>query len=73
MAYADGSTQINEEISRLLSSTRHALSGEGVEDASGDVVALVANEVYALDLLNLMVVNLAKFEFEVSAGRSFLT
>ena len=42
------------------------LSGDGVEDASGDVVALVANEVYALDLLNLMVVNLAKFEFEVS-------
>ena len=60
--------QINEEISRLLSSTKQTLSGEIEPEASGDVVALVANEVYALDLLNLMVLNLGKFEFEVGTG-----
>ncbi|ORX37723.1 putative transcriptional repressor [Kockovaella imperatae] len=61
---ADSKRRINEEISRLLSSTKQALAGEGDADAGGDVLAQVANEVYASDILNLMVVNLGKFEFE---------
>ncbi|KAK1923652.1 putative transcriptional repressor [Papiliotrema laurentii] len=53
----------NEEVSRLLASTKAHLVGEG-EEPSADVVAQVANEVYAQDLLNLMVVHMPKFEFE---------
>lgn len=41
-------------------------------EPSADVVAQVANEVYAQDLLSLMVVHLEKFEFEVSAGVTLL-
>lgn len=58
------SSQANEEVSRLLASTKAHLVGEG-EEPSADVVAQVANEVYAQDLLNLMVVHMPKFEFEV--------
>jgi calcium binding protein 39 len=58
--------QTNEDISRLLSSTKAYLSGENEGEASTDVVAQVANEVYAQDLLSLMIINISKFEFEVS-------
>lgn len=58
--------QTNEEISRLLSSVKGYLTGENEAEPSADVIAQVANEVYAQDLLSLMVVHMAKFEFEVS-------
>lgn len=54
----------NEEISRLISSLKTSLSGEGDLEPSSDVLAQVANEVYAQDLLSLLVVDMAKFEFE---------
>jgi calcium binding protein 39 len=58
--------QVNEEISRLLTAIKTSLSGEGEAEASPDIIAQVANEVYAQDLLSLMVTNLSKFDFEVS-------
>lgn len=58
---------MNEEISRSLSSIKQSLTGEGSEfEASSDVIAQVANEVYAQDLLSLMVTHMGLFEFEVS-------
>jgi calcium binding protein 39 len=42
------------------------LTGENEAEPSADVIAQVANEVYAQDLLSLMVVHMGKFEFEVS-------
>jgi len=42
------------------------LTGENEVEPSTDVIAQVANEVYAQDLLSLMIVHIAKFEFEVS-------
>lgn len=41
------------------------LTGENETEPSSDVIAQVANEVYAQDLLSLMVVHMGKFEFEV--------
>ena len=58
--------QVNEEVSRLLATIKAYLSGENEVEPSADVIAQVANEVYAQDVLSLMVVHLAKFEFEVS-------
>lgn len=58
-------TQINEDISRQLSIVKILLSGEGDTEPNPDAVAQVANEVYAQDLLSLMVVHLGKFDFEV--------
>jgi calcium binding protein 39 len=52
----------------LLSATKVLLIGENETEPSTEVVAQVANEVYAQDLLSLMVVNMGKFEFEVSFG-----
>lgn len=57
--------QTNEEISRTLASIKTLISGDEANEPSPDVIAQVANEVYAQDLLSLMVINLAKFEFEV--------
>ncbi|WVN89911.1 uncharacterized protein L203_105141 [Cryptococcus depauperatus CBS 7841] len=60
----EGSKKINEEVSRQLSTVKAHLSGDGDGEPSSDVVAQVANEVYAQDLLNLMVVHLGRFDFE---------
>ena len=50
----------------MIYSIKTSLSGEGDVEPSADVIAQIANEVYAQDLLSLMVVNMAKLEFEVS-------
>ncbi|KAK4685074.1 calcium binding protein 39, partial [Tremellales sp. Uapishka_1] len=60
----EGKKRVNEEVSRALMSVKTLLSGEGDAEPSSDVVVQVANEMYAQDLLSLMVVHLAKFEFE---------
>ncbi|RXK35187.1 calcium binding protein 39 [Tremella mesenterica] len=56
--------RINEEVSRLLSSIKTSLIGDEIAEPSPDIVAQIANEIYAQDLLSLMVIHLAKFEFE---------
>ncbi|KAL7425138.1 Hym1p [Cryptotrichosporon argae] len=53
----------NEEITRLLAAIKTSLAGEGDEPAA-DVTAQIANEVYAQDLLALLVTHMAKLEFE---------
>ena len=58
--------QTNEEITRLLAATKILLTGENEIEPSADIIAQVANEVYAQDLLSLMVIHMSKFEFEVS-------
>ncbi|KAK8849701.1 hypothetical protein IAR55_005036 [Kwoniella newhampshirensis] len=60
----EGRKRINEEISRLLASVKSSLSGEGDVEPSPDAVAQIANEVYAQDLLSLMIIHLGKFDFE---------
>jgi calcium binding protein 39 len=52
-------------VSRLLAATKISLTGEGEVEASPDVIAQVANEVYAQDLLSLMITHIGKLEFEV--------
>ncbi|WVW86907.1 hypothetical protein I302_108962 [Kwoniella bestiolae CBS 10118] len=63
-AAGEGRKRINEEVSRLLASTKNSLIGEGEAEPSPDVIAQVANEVYAQDLLSLLVIHLGKFDFE---------
>lgn len=52
----------------MLASTKAYLAGENDAEPSTDVIAQVANEVYSQDLLSLMVVHMAKFEFEVGTA-----
>jgi calcium binding protein 39 len=59
-------TQANEDITRSVIAVKIALCGDNDNDPSPEVIAQVANEVYALDLLGLLVVHIARFEFEVS-------
>ncbi|ODN98076.1 hypothetical protein I350_07718 [Cryptococcus amylolentus CBS 6273] len=63
-ATGEGSKKINEEISRQIAAVKAALSGESDGEPSPDIVAQVANEVYAQDLLSLMVLHLGRFDFE---------
>ncbi|RSH93317.1 hypothetical protein EHS25_007671 [Saitozyma podzolica] len=46
--------RISEEVSRLLASVKTSLSGDAESDPSPDVIAMVANEVYASELLSLL-------------------
>lgn len=57
--------QTAEDISRLVSSLKVSVIGEPDAEASSDVITQVANEVYAQDVIRLMIVNLEAFEFEV--------
>ncbi|GFZ49630.1 Mo25-like protein [Saitozyma sp. JCM 24511] len=59
--------RISEEVSRLLASVKTSLSGDAESDPSPDVIAMVANEVYASDLLSLLVIHMDKLEFEASS------
>lgn len=58
--------QTNEEVSRSVSAIKVSICGDNTTDPTPDVIAQVANEVYSLDLLSLMIVHLGKFDFEVS-------
>lgn len=49
-----------------MTSLKVALVGDAEHDPQSDIVAQVANEVYAQDLLSLLVLNLVNFDFEVS-------
>jgi len=60
----DGRRKVNEEVSRLVSSVKSSLSGDGDAEASADVVAQVATEVYSQDLLGIFVVKVGQMEFE---------
>lgn len=64
MVIAD--VQINDDISKSVTSLKIALVGDAEHDPSSDVVAQVANEVYGQDLLSLLVTHLGQFDFEVS-------
>ncbi|OCF61974.1 calcium binding protein 39 [Kwoniella mangroviensis CBS 10435] len=63
-AAGEGRKRINEEVSRLLASTKNSLLGEGESEPSPDIIAQIANEVYAQDLLSLVVIHLGQFDFE---------
>lgn len=69
MVIAD--VQINDDISKSVTSLKIALVGDAEHDPSSDVVAQVANEVYGQDLLSLLVTHLGQFDFEVSQLSGF--
>ncbi|ORE15399.1 protein Mo25 [Rhizopus microsporus] len=54
-----------EEVSKYLVSMKNILYGEDDHDPSPDLVAQLAQEVYRADLLQLLVLNIQKFEFEI--------
>ncbi|KAG2203356.1 calcium-binding protein 39 [Mucor mucedo] len=53
-----------EEISKYLVLMKNILYGEDDHDPSADLVAQLAQEVYRTDLLQSLVLNIQKFEFE---------
>lgn len=54
----------NEEISRNLVSMKNILYGDGENEPVPELVVQLAQEVYGNDLLQLLVQNIGKFEFE---------
>jgi len=54
----------NEEISRNLVAMKNILYGDGDNDPVPELVVVLSQEVYDLDLLQLLVQNIGKFEFE---------
>ena len=57
--------QTNEEITRLVQSLKATLYGEDGHEASADVTTQIANEVYAQDLVMVLITHLPVLEFEV--------
>jgi calcium binding protein 39 len=63
---------VNEDITRSIAAIKVGLCGDAEHDAAPEVIARIANEVYAQDVMALVVTHLGKLEFEVSfppAGR----
>ena len=51
-----------------MTAIKSAVVGEADQEPSTETVTQVANEVYAQDVMRLMVVHMEAFEFEVSPG-----
>jgi len=56
--------KVNEEISRNLVNMKNILYGDGESEPISDQVVQLSQEVYGNDLLQLLVQNIGKFEFE---------
>ncbi|KXS22447.1 Mo25-PA [Gonapodya prolifera JEL478] len=56
--------KINEEFSRTLAEIKRLLYGDTETEPQPDQVAQIAQEVYSTDLLQVIVQNIARFEFE---------
>lgn len=57
---------MNEDITRSISAIKVGLCGDAEHDAAPEVIAQIANEVYAQDIMSLVVTHIGKLEFEVS-------
>lgn len=58
--------QASEEVSKNLSSIRTMLYGSGDQEPHTEVVAQLAQEMYNSNMLQLLIHNLNKIDFEVS-------
>ncbi|KAJ3337066.1 mo25 protein [Gonapodya sp. JEL0774] len=56
--------KINEEFSRTIAEIKRLLYGDAETEPQPDQVAQIAQEVYSTDLLQVIVQNIARFEFE---------
>lgn len=56
---------MNEDITRSIQGIKVGLCGDAEHDASPDVITQIANEVYAQDILGLIVSHLSQLDFEV--------
>ena len=59
--------QSNEEATRLITTLKIWVCGDGDGEPSADATAPVANEIYSQDLLGVFVIHIPLLEFEVSA------
>lgn len=53
-----------------MTSVKIAVMGEPDQEPSSETITQVANEVYAQDLIRLMIVHMESFEFEVRSACS---
>lgn len=53
-----------EEVSKTLFAIKTILYGDGESDPQPEMVAQLATEVYSSDVLQLLIANIARFEFE---------
>ena len=63
---AGGAAQAQEEVSAQLLLMKTMLYGVGDQEPQTEVTAQLAQEVYNHDILNLLINNLTKVDFEVS-------
>ncbi|KAM0752157.1 Mo25-like protein [Meredithblackwellia eburnea MCA 4105] len=61
---AEGKRKYSEEISKSLSHMKLILNGDGENEPQPDLIAQLAQEVYAHDILQLLVLHIWRFEFE---------
>ncbi|KAI9638902.1 putative transcriptional repressor [Dioszegia hungarica] len=60
----DSHRKATDDISRHMTAIKSAVVGEADQEPSTETVTQVANEVYAQDVMRLMVVHMEAFEFE---------
>lgn len=57
--------QYSEDVSKNLSQMKAILYGDGESEPQAEQVAQLAQEVYNQDVLQLLVLNIWRFDFEV--------
>jgi len=61
---AKGGEKSSEELSKNIAGMKYVLYGDNEHEPNPDATVLLANEIYSSDLLPLLIINLAKLEFE---------
>ena len=60
--------QCREDIAKNLVQMKEVLYGTGGQDPVTEQVTQLAQEIYSVNLLEAMILNLSKIDFEVSAS-----
>ncbi|KAJ3138792.1 hypothetical protein HK100_012252 [Physocladia obscura] len=64
LAVAADRRKVNEDISKNLAAMKVILYGDGASDPNPELVAQLSHEIYNNDILPLLIINIAKLEFE---------
>ena len=58
--------QVNEDVSKTLQATKTLLYGTADQEPATEQVAMLSTEMYQSSMLQLLIQNLARIDFEVS-------
>lgn len=60
----DIQSKVSEEISKILLSIKHVFYGDGENEPNQDQITQLANDIYAADIIPLIITHISKLEFE---------